>query len=219
MIISKLILAKFSLTSHLSYNRQNFGISPNNCLCIMVLISICHCLVRVCARACVWGWACVSVFVCMFYMPCVEWVWMFFVLLFYVIYSRTIDSIANVFCWLYPTLNKVYLILWYFWYSRPVLELCILVDRLPIPVEHSQSNGWFYCIRFLEPVICNSKLLSRIFCLLDKFKIGPVSIKRQFFPDTWIAIIKSNNVILMASLILLRRHLYIEPVQVFFILF
>ena len=29
----------------------------------------------------------------------------------YVIYSRTIASIANVFCWLYPTLNKVYLIL------------------------------------------------------------------------------------------------------------
>ena len=29
---------------------------------IMVLISICHCLVRVCAPACVWGWACVSVF-------------------------------------------------------------------------------------------------------------------------------------------------------------
>ena len=28
-------------------------------------------------------------------------------------YSRTIASIANVFCWLYPTLNKVYLILSY----------------------------------------------------------------------------------------------------------
>ena len=113
MIISKLILAKFSLTSHSSYNRQNFGILLNNCLCIMVLISICHCLVCVCARACVWGWACVSVFVCLFCMPCVEWVWMFFVLLFYVMYSRTIASIANVFCWLYPTLNKVYLILSY----------------------------------------------------------------------------------------------------------
>ena len=63
-IISKLILAKFSFTSHLSYNRQNFGILLNNCLCIVVLISICHCLVRVCACACVWGWgcACVSVF-------------------------------------------------------------------------------------------------------------------------------------------------------------
>ena len=51
MIISKLILAKLSLTSHLSYNSQNFGILLSNCLCIMVLISICHCLVR--ARVCV----------------------------------------------------------------------------------------------------------------------------------------------------------------------
>ena len=31
---------------------------------------------------------------CLFCMPCVEWVWMFFVLSFYVIYSRTIASIA-----------------------------------------------------------------------------------------------------------------------------
>ena len=52
-------------------------------------------------------------FVCLFCMPCVERVWMFFVLSFYVIYSRTIASIANVFCWLYPTLNKVYHILSY----------------------------------------------------------------------------------------------------------
>ena len=37
-----------------------------------------------------------SVFVCLFYMKCIEWVWMFFVLLFYVIYSRTIASIAAV---------------------------------------------------------------------------------------------------------------------------
>ena len=119
MIISKLILAKFSLTSHLSYNRQTFGILLNNCLCIMVLISICHCLVRVYARVFVWGWACVSVFVCLFCMPCVERVWMFFVLLFYVIYSRTIASIANVFCWLYPTLNKVYLIYLILSYQPP----------------------------------------------------------------------------------------------------
>ena len=116
MIISKLILAKFSVTSHLSYNRQNLGILLNNCLCMMVLISICHCLVRVCARACVCGWECVSVFiVCLFCMPCVIWVWMFFVLLFYVIYSRTIASIANVFCWLYPTLNKVLSYLFFFY--------------------------------------------------------------------------------------------------------
>ena len=113
MVISKLILATFSLASHLSYDRQNFGILLNNCLWIMVLISIYHCLVRMCACACVWGWACVSVFVCLFCMPCVEWVWMFFVLSFYVIYSQTIASVANVFCWLYPILNKVYLILYY----------------------------------------------------------------------------------------------------------
>ena len=61
---------------------------------------------RVCEGERVWVF-----FVCLFYMPCVEWIWMFLVLLFYVIYSRTIASIANVFCWLYPTLNKVYLIL------------------------------------------------------------------------------------------------------------
>ena len=60
---------------------------------------------RVCEGERVWVF-----FVCLFCMPCVEWVWMFLVLLFYVIYSRTIASIANVFCWLYPTLNKVYLI-------------------------------------------------------------------------------------------------------------
>ena len=112
MIISKLILAKFSLTSHLSYNRQSFGILLNNCLCIMVLISICHCLVRVCARARV----CVRVSACeCFCMPvlyAVCWTGVdVFVLLFHVIYSRTIASIANVFCWLYPTLNKVYFIL------------------------------------------------------------------------------------------------------------
>ena len=113
-IISKLIVAKFSLTSHLSYNRQTFGILLNNCLCIMVLISICHCLVRVYARVCVRVSVCECFFsVCLFCMPCVERVWMFFVLLFYVIYSRTIASLANVFCWLYPTLNKVYLILSY----------------------------------------------------------------------------------------------------------
>ena len=63
---------------------------------------------RVCEGERVWVF-----FVCLFCMPCVEWVWMFLVLLFYVIYSRTIASIANVFCWLYPTLNKVYLILSY----------------------------------------------------------------------------------------------------------
>ena len=72
-IISKLILAKFSLTSHLSYNRQTFGILLNNCLCIMVLISICHCLVRVYARVCVWEWACVSVFFCLPVLYAVCW--------------------------------------------------------------------------------------------------------------------------------------------------
>ena len=56
MIISKLILANFSMASHLSYNRQNFGILLSNCLCSMVLISIaivmCVC-VRARARVCV----------------------------------------------------------------------------------------------------------------------------------------------------------------------
>ena len=70
-------------------------------------IVLCVCArARVCEGERVWVF-----FVCLFCMPCVEWVWMFLVLLFYVIYSRTIASIANVFCWLYPTLNKVYLIL------------------------------------------------------------------------------------------------------------
>ena len=60
MNISKLILAKFSLTSHLSHNSQNFGILLNNCvLWSWFLFAIVLC---VCARACVWGWACVSVF-------------------------------------------------------------------------------------------------------------------------------------------------------------
>ena len=72
-------------------------------------IVLCVCArARVCEGERVWVF-----FVCLFCMPCVEWVWMFLVLLFYVIYSRTIASIANVFCWLYPTLNKVYLILSY----------------------------------------------------------------------------------------------------------
>ena len=52
IIISKLILANFSLTSHLSYNRHNFGILLNNCLCIMVLISIAMSCACVCARVC-----------------------------------------------------------------------------------------------------------------------------------------------------------------------
>ena len=73
------------------------------------VIVLCVCArARVCEGERVWVF-----FVCLFCMPCVEWVWMFLVLLFYVIYSRTIASIANVFCWLYPTLNKVYLILSY----------------------------------------------------------------------------------------------------------
>ena len=74
----------------------------------------CACIV-VCALACVWGWACVSVF-CMPVLYAVCWMGVdvvFFVLLFHVIYSRTIASIANVYCWLYPTLNKVYLNLSY----------------------------------------------------------------------------------------------------------
>ena len=72
-------------------------------------IVLCVCArARVCEGERVWVF-----FVCLFCMPCVEWVWMFLVLLFYVIYSRTIASIANIFCWLYPTLNKVYLILSY----------------------------------------------------------------------------------------------------------
>ena len=97
MIISKLILAKFSLTSHLLYNRQNFGIFLNNCLCIMVLISICHCLVRVCARArvCEGEREWVFLYAC-FVCPVLN-VDVFFLLSFYVIYSRTIASIANVF--------------------------------------------------------------------------------------------------------------------------
>ena len=76
MIISKLVLVKFSLTSHLSYNRQNLGILLNNCLCIIVLICICHCLVRVRARVCEGERVWVVYFVCLFCMPCVEWVWM-----------------------------------------------------------------------------------------------------------------------------------------------
>ena len=35
------------------------------------------------------------------------------VLLLHVIYSRTIAAVGHVFCWLYPTLNKMYLILSY----------------------------------------------------------------------------------------------------------
>ena len=86
-------------------------------------IVLCMCArARVCEGERVWVF-----FVCLFCMPCVEWVWMFFVLLFYVIYSRTIASIANVFCWLYPTLNKVYLILFYLILSKVPLNANIFL--------------------------------------------------------------------------------------------
>ena len=98
-------------------------------------------------------------FVCLFCMPCVEWVWMFLVLLFYVIYSRTIASIANVFCWLYPTLNKVYLILSYFiffiWTNDGLLtdELCnfkTLSHRARYIVERYDSR----LIQTWAPELC-----------------------------------------------------------------
>ena len=83
---------------------------------------------RVCEGERVWVF-----FVCLFCMPCVEWVWMFLVLLFYVIYSRTIASIANVFCWLYPTLNKVYLILFYLILSYLILSFILSYLILVMP--------------------------------------------------------------------------------------
>ena len=58
MIISKLILAQYSLTSYLSFDRQNFGILLNNCSCTMVSIppcSQCHVRVRAFVCVCVWG--------------------------------------------------------------------------------------------------------------------------------------------------------------------
>ena len=75
------------------------------------LVFYCHCRGRVCARARVRVRVSLcGCFVCLFCMPCVR-CGCCFVLSFYVIYNRTIASIANVFYWLYPTLNKVYLIL------------------------------------------------------------------------------------------------------------
>ena len=112
MIISKLILAKFSLTSHFSHLKILESCLITVCVLwswFLFAIVLCVCArPRVCEGERVWVF-----FVCLFCMPCVEWVWVFLVLLFYVIYSRTIASIANVFCWLYLTLNKVYLILSY----------------------------------------------------------------------------------------------------------
>ena len=54
-------------------------------------------------------YVCVCVCVC----ACLCWISVDVVLLLHVIYSRTIAPVANVFCWLYPTLNKIYLILSY----------------------------------------------------------------------------------------------------------
>ena len=54
-----------------------------------------------------------SVYVCVCVCACLCWMSVDVVLLLHVIYSRTIAPVANVFCWLYPTLNKIYLILSY----------------------------------------------------------------------------------------------------------
>ena len=89
---------------------------------------------RVCEGERVWVF-----FVCLFCMPCVEWVWMFLVLLFYVIYSRTIASIANVFCWLYPTLNKVYLILSYLILSYLILMCLVPKSYLIIKISWGEK--------------------------------------------------------------------------------
>ena len=49
--LRQLMLAKYSLTSYLSYNRQNCGILLKNCLCTKVLISIAI-VMCVCASVC-----------------------------------------------------------------------------------------------------------------------------------------------------------------------
>ena len=132
MIISKLISAKFSLTSHLSYNSQNM---ESRLITVYVLwfwflfaIVLCVCArTRVCEDEHVW------VFFCMHVLYAVCWMGVdgFFFLLFYVIYSRTIASIANVFCWLYPTLNKVYLILSFFFLPMHLSSVFCLLSLWP----------------------------------------------------------------------------------------
>ena len=107
---------------------------------------------RVCEGECVW----VVFFVCLFCMPCVERVWMFFVLSLYVIYSRTIASIANVFCWLYPTLNKVYLILSFT--PFPSLPLILLFYCC---IFHIQIDWVFICM-FSQMEYCSKTLLKII---------------------------------------------------------
>ena len=52
-------------------------------------------------------------FLVFFLCVCLCWMSVDVVLLLHVIYSRTIAPVANVFCWLYPTLNQIYLILSY----------------------------------------------------------------------------------------------------------
>ena len=97
--------------------------------------------------ACVRARVCVRVsmceffgFFCMHFLYAVCWmgVDVFFVLLFYVIYSRTIASIANVFCWLYPTLNKVYLILSYLISNRMIPDSSSVV----IELIETRSSTW-----------------------------------------------------------------------------
>ena len=108
------------------------------------------------ARVCVRVSMCECFFVCMFCMPCVEWVWMFFVLLFYVIYSRTIASIANVFCWLYPTLNKVYLILSYLILSYHHI---LLLNQQPICL-------WFETSRRYVHVSVTVMMFQDLYCMM-----------------------------------------------------
>ena len=54
-----------------------------------------------------------SVYVCVCVCACLCWMSVDVVLLLHVTYSRTIAPVATVFCWLYLTLNKIYLILFY----------------------------------------------------------------------------------------------------------
>ena len=91
MIILKLIVVKYSLTSYLSYTRHNLGIMLNNCLSttVSIFIAIVMC---VCARACVyvWGRTCLSVF-CVPAGHVMKGCGCCFIF-FYVIYNRTIAS-------------------------------------------------------------------------------------------------------------------------------
>ena len=96
------------------------------------------------------------------------------VLLLHVIYSRTIAPVANVFCWLYPTLNKIYLILFilsYLMKNKTKWELSALVSSRSLGERtdvESQINGIYltWC-RHRNTVLGSKRCIRRTQCHQD----------------------------------------------------